>query len=74
MPRPKVRSDREVLDAALRLMHERGPDALTFAALGRVCGLSASTLVQRFETKPLLVRATLYRDRAESNENVPPMD
>src|SRR5262245_59654217 len=40
-------------------MHEQGPKALTFAALDRVCGLSASTLVQRFESKARLVRSSL---------------
>ena len=59
MPRPKTLPDGAVLEAALKLMHERGPDALTFAALAATCGLSASTLVQRFETKAQLVRSTL---------------
>ena len=59
MPRPKTRADADVLDAALRLMHEQGPEALTFAALARDCSLSPSTLVQRFKSKPELVRSTL---------------
>ena len=59
MPRPKTLGDAEVLAAAHRLVHERGPSALTFAALARACGLSASTLVQRFESKPQLMRSTL---------------
>ena len=59
MPRPKTLGDAEVLAAAHRLVHERGPSALTLAALARACGLSASTLVQRFESKPQLMRSTL---------------
>lgn len=59
MPRPKTLPDEEVLEAALRLMRQRGPEALTFAALARACGLSASTLVQRFESKPRLLQSTL---------------
>jgi AcrR family transcriptional regulator len=59
MPRPKTRPDADVLDAALELVHTRGPDALTFATLSAACGLSASTLVQRFGSKPALMRATL---------------
>ena len=59
MPRPKTLSDEDVLKAAYALMHERGPEALTFATVGAACGLSASTLVQRFKTKDKLVRATL---------------
>jgi AcrR family transcriptional regulator len=59
MARPKVLSDTEVLSAAHRLIHERGPEALTFAALSAACGLSSATLVQRFRSKPDLVRSTL---------------
>lgn len=59
MPRPKKLSDLEVLDAALQIVYAQGPDALTFAALSEACGLSSATLVQRFETKPNLVRQTV---------------
>ena len=41
MPRPKTLSDRDVLAAAHKLIHERGPEALTFESLARACGLSA---------------------------------
>ena len=59
MPRPKTLPDSEVLKAAYALVHLHGPDALTFATLAQACGLSASTLVQRFKTKADLVRSTL---------------
>jgi AcrR family transcriptional regulator len=59
MPRPKILSDRDVLGIAHRLIHQAGPDALTFSALARACGLSASTLVQRFGGKTELVRSAL---------------
>lgn len=59
MPRPKTLSDRDVLKAAYTLMHARGPEALTFATVGAACGLSASTLVQRFKSKDKLLQATL---------------
>ena len=51
MPRPKILPDADVLKAAHRLLHEHGPEALTFERLGRACGLSAATLVQRFGSK-----------------------
>ena len=60
MPRRKTQADAEVLAAAHRLIHAHGPDALTFAALARATGLSASTLVQRFASKAGLMRATLH--------------
>lgn len=59
MPRPKILPDRYVLEAALRIIHEKGPEALTFASLGMACGLSSATLVQRFGGKATLMRATL---------------
>jgi AcrR family transcriptional regulator len=59
MPRPKTLPDSAVLKAAYMLVHQRGPDALTFSTLAQACGLSASTLVQRFKSKADLVRSTL---------------
>ena len=59
MPRPKTLPDSAVLKAAYTLVHQRGPDALTFSTLAQACGLSASTLVQRFKSKADLVRGTL---------------
>jgi AcrR family transcriptional regulator len=59
MPRPKTLPDSAVLKAAYALVHQRGPDALTFSTLAQACGLSASTLVQRFKSKADLVRSTL---------------
>ena len=61
MPRPKTMPNEEVLDAALGIMRRVGPEGLTFAALSAVCGLSASTLVQRFETKSGLIQAALLQ-------------
>ena len=61
MPRPKTLPNEEVLDAALEIMRKDGPEDLTFAALSAACGLSASTLVQRFGTKSGLVRAALLQ-------------
>lgn len=61
MARPKTLPDSDVLDAAYRLIHEQGPEALTFANVGAACGLSGATLVQRFRSKAELVQATLLR-------------
>ena len=59
MPRPKTLPDADVLETSHRLMHERGPEALTFATLALACGLSSSTLVQRFKSKAGLKQSTL---------------
>lgn len=52
-------SDEQVLEAALRLIHEHGPEALTFERLAKACGLSGATLVQRFGNKARLKQRTL---------------
>lgn len=59
MPRPKTITDEMVLDSALALMHREGRQSLTFAALAKACGLSGSTLVQRFISKDALAKAAL---------------
>lgn len=57
MPRPKSLPDEAVLESALTLMREHGPDALSFGTLAKATGLSGATLVQRFGSKPALVKA-----------------
>jgi AcrR family transcriptional regulator len=59
MPRTKTLSDKQVLEAALDILHARGPEALTFEGVARACGLSAATLVQRFKSKAGLKQSTL---------------
>lgn len=61
MPRPRTLSDETVLDAALGVLRERGPAGVTFAAVAAASGLAAATLVQRFGSKPSLLRAALLR-------------
>ena len=61
MTRPKTQSDEQVLEAALRLIHEHGPEALTFERLAKACGLSGATLVQRFKNKAQLKQRTLLQ-------------
>jgi AcrR family transcriptional regulator len=59
MPRSKTLPDKDVLQAALAIIHQRGPEALTFASLAQACGLSAATLVQRFKSKAALKQSAL---------------
>lgn len=59
VPRPKIVRDETLLDAALDIVHQRGPAALSFAALAEQVGLAGSTIVQRYGTKSMLLRATL---------------
>lgn len=59
MPRHKILADRDVLESALSVIRERGPDGLTFASLAKACGLSGATLVQRFGSKSALLKAAM---------------
>ena len=78
MPRPKTLPDSDVLEAALKIIHGGGPEALTFASLAKASGLSAATLVQRFGSKEDLKRAALLhawdhldRETARLSETLP---
>jgi AcrR family transcriptional regulator len=62
VPRRKQRSDDVVLEDAAGVMRRLGPD-FTLADVGRVCGLSPATLVQRFGDKHGLVVRVAARDR-----------
>ncbi len=61
MARQKSITDEAILDAALAVMTQGGPEAVTFASVGRKVGLSAATLVQRYPTKAEFMRAALLR-------------
>ncbi|MDY0061321.1 MAG: helix-turn-helix domain-containing protein [Myxococcota bacterium] len=60
MPRPKLLSDDEVLDATRRVIRRRGPVQFTLADVATEVGLARSTLIQRFAN-----RAGLYRKLME---------
>lgn len=61
MPRVKAISDDAVLDAALELLMENGLDRFTLPAVGQATGLAPSTLLQRFQSKQLLIERALLR-------------
>jgi len=59
MPRQKILADKDVLESALGVIRDYGPDGLTFASLAKACGLSGATLVQRFGSKSALLKAAM---------------
>jgi AcrR family transcriptional regulator len=61
MPRKRTIPDEDLLDAALGLVREVGPDAVSFGVLATRVGLAPSTLVQRFGSKAGMLRAALLR-------------
>jgi TetR/AcrR family macrolide resistance operon transcriptional repressor len=62
MPRPKLLSDDEVLDATARVVSRRGPALFTLADVAAETGLARSTLIQRFENRAGLFRQLVQRN------------
>ncbi len=61
MPRPKLVSDEEVLDATRQVIRQRGPVQFTLADVAAEVGLSRATLIQRFENRAELFRRVMAR-------------
>jgi TetR/AcrR family macrolide resistance operon transcriptional repressor len=61
MPRPKLYSDEEVLDHALKVLLAEGPTAFTLSDVAKSVGLSRATLIQRFKDKATLHRKVMER-------------
>lgn len=64
MPRPRLRTDDELLDATRAALTTRGPADLTLADVAARAGVSPATLVQRFGTKRGLLLAFARRAAA----------
>lgn len=70
-PRPRQRSDEDILKAACRALARRGPARLTLADVGAEAGLSAAAVAQRFGSKRALLLA-MARDVATGDQYVFP--
>lgn len=64
MPRPKLVSDTDVLDATRRVMLREGA-GFTLADVAAEVGLSRAALIQRFENKAGLARQLATHNRGE---------
>lgn len=62
MPRPKLKSDTEVLDAAARVLKRRGPIAFTLNDVAQEVGLARATLIQRFLNRETLLQRLMARN------------
>lgn len=65
MPRPKLVSDDQVLDAAHLAMLRLGPDRFTLNDVAEAVGLSRAALIQRFTDKRTLHLKTMERATQE---------
>lgn len=57
--RPKLHTDEQILDAALRMFATHGYDGMSLRSLNRELGLSHSAIHQRFGTKEDLYKAVI---------------
>lgn len=55
MPQKKLINDETVLEKALLVISEHGPDNFTLADIGKAVGLAPATLMQRFGSKQQLL-------------------
>lgn len=65
MPRPKLVSDDQVLDATHAAMLRLGPERFTLSDVAAAVGLSRAALIQRFTDKRTLHLKTLERSTQE---------
>ncbi|MCA8898736.1 MAG: helix-turn-helix domain-containing protein [Hyphomonas sp.] len=73
------RSERELLEATLRVVSEQGVSAATFEAIGRAAGYSRGLVTQRFGSKDGLIRSLIaylhtWQDEALDRDHVAEMD
>lgn len=61
MPPKKLIDDAQVLEKAIFVISEKGPETFTLADVGKAVGLAPSTLMQRFGSKrALLIKAAKH--------------
>ncbi|WP_227285559.1 TetR/AcrR family transcriptional regulator [Boseongicola sp. H5] len=74
MPRKKVLSDDQVLDAAIAVLAEHGAGDFTLADVARKVGLSRATLIQRFENRERILRRLAEREIAATEQYLATLD
>lgn len=65
MPRPKLKSDDEVLEAATAVLKRCGPIDFTLSGVAKEAGLSRATLIQRFTNRDTLLVRMMERGVAQ---------
>ncbi len=61
MPRPKLKSDDEVLEAATVVLKRCGPIEFTLSGVAKEVGLSRAALIQRFTNRDTLLMRMMER-------------
>lgn len=65
MPRPKLKSDDEVLEAAIAVLKRCGPIDFTLSEVAKEVGLSRAALIQRFTNRDTLLVRMMERSVAQ---------
>lgn len=68
MPRPKLRTDEEILEAAQRTLLTKGPSNFTLTDVAREAGLSRAALIHRFKDRRTLHLMVMRRSTEEVRE------
>lgn len=74
MARTKSIPDERVVELAVELLVQAGPQGFTLAALGARAGLSAATLVQRFGSRAAVLERAIIRSSERMAISVPIAD
>ncbi len=61
MPRPRLYSDDQLLDAALQVLLNKGPSAFTLSDVASAIGMSRAAVIQRFTDKATLHRRVMEK-------------
>lgn len=73
MPRPKLKTDDEVLDAATLVLKRYGPIDFTLSEVSNAVGLSRATLIQRFTNRDTLLVKMMERSLAQVRSHLDAM-
>lgn len=74
MARPKLHSDSDILDTALRVLLQKGPHAFTLSDVASAIGMSRAALIQRFGDKQALHRKVMERATGEVRDYFASLD
>lgn len=69
-PRDPEATRRVILDAALRLLAENGPEGLSLSEVARLAGVNRGTAYQHFATRETLIQAAIARVSEKMREAV----
>lgn len=74
MPRPKSITDDKLMDIALEVIQNVGPEKFTLQDISKKASLSPSTLVQRFGSKTALLKRVILHSKERLEKHLSSVD